>query len=248
MEDILKQLGFTEKEAKLYLLLLENGTKTAAELSELSGEKRANTYMLLESLIDKKVIAPNDDAPIRIFSAINPKVSLRRLLNEMEERQRQAQSSLESALPSIAAKYTLSTNQPGITHMVGAEGFMTLLKDMASSTTEVKLIASNRVPSDPEVLKRFRQMLVKRKEAGINTRAIFHQDAQTPTQKELFARRGIEMRVLGEREFEGEVALYENNVAFTVYEPTMMVTVITNPAIADTMNTLFEQLWSKAKA
>lgn len=247
MEDTLYQLGFTPKEAKAYLLIVENGAKTASELARLSGEKRANTYMILESLLSKKVIAANDDSPVRLFTAINPKVALRNLMHSQMERQKHIQAALESALPHLTSQFTLAGNRPGVTHMQGAEGFMTLLKDMLVSTTEVKLVASNWVPADPEVLKQFRQMLVKRKKAGVKTRAIFHKDAQTPVQKELFAQRGIEMRVLGEKPFEGEVVLYENNVAFTVYEPTLLVTVITNPAIAATMSTLFEELWTKAK-
>jgi sugar-specific transcriptional regulator TrmB len=247
MVDTLQQLGFTPKEAKVYLLIIENEAKTAADIAKLSGEKRANTYMILESLAAKKVIIPNDDTPVRTFSAKNPKVALRGLMEEALERQKQVQAALESALPNLNSRYTLANNRPGVTHMHGAEGFLTLLRDMTTSKTEVQLIASNRLPSDPAVLKEFRQLLLKRRNAGIKTRAIFHEDNNTPIQKELFARRGIEMRVLGEKEFDGEVVIYENNVAFTVYEPTLLVTVISNGAITETMNTLFEELWAKAK-
>lgn len=246
MEKLLYELGYSEKEAKLYLLLLEKGSMTATELAELSREKRSNTYMILEGLLAKEVIKADDSTPVRSFVALHPSV-LKRQLEDNQDRTRQLLSSLETALPKLSAKYSLAQNRPGVTHMVGEDGFMTLLDDMVRSKTEVRLIASNKIPSDDAVLKNFRQLLLKRKQAGIRTRAIFHRDENSAVQKQLFAQRGIELRFLGETEFDGEVAIYEDNVAFTVYEPTLMVTVITNPSIAETMRTVFEELWAKAK-
>jgi sugar-specific transcriptional regulator TrmB len=246
VESILQQLGFTEKEIDVYLLLIDNGPKTAAELTKLSGDKRSNTYMVLDSLLMKRVITADDQKPIRTFAAASPRV-LKKIVTDEQERQKQLASALDSVMSKLSSRYALAIDKPGITYMQGAEGFMTLLRDMTRSTTEVQLIASNKVPTDTQVLKDFRQLLVKRKKAGIRTRAIFHRDNRSALQKDLFAARGIELRFLGETEFDGEVAIYEDNVAFTVYEPSLMVMVITNPSISTTMRTVFEQLWESAK-
>lgn len=246
MDELLEQLGFSSKETKIYMMLLENGSRTAAEIARLSSEKRANTYMILDVLMAKGVIEPNDDTAVRTFSAATP-TNLKKLLQQELDRQLQIKAALDAALPKLVSTYQLTNDKPGVAHMQGPDGFMTLLRDMTHSTTEVRLIASNKIPIDKQVLLDFRKMLLARKKAGISTRAIFHRDAKSDLQKELFSRRGIELRFLGEEEFDGEVALYESNVAFTVYEPSLVVTVITNSAITKTMGIVFEELWDKAK-
>lgn len=131
--------------------------------------------------------------------------------------------------------------------MAGSDGFERLLGDMVRSKTEVLLVASNDIPDD-ETLKLFRQLLIERKNNGVKTRALFHRATYSERIKEEFNERGMEVRFIGDTPFKGEVALYEDNAVFTVYDPSLIVTVLTNKHIADTMRALFEQLWTIAEA
>ena len=54
----LEQLGLTEKEAKIYVALLEVGEATAQQLATKSGINRATTYVTLENLL-KRGLASN---------------------------------------------------------------------------------------------------------------------------------------------------------------------------------------------
>lgn len=242
MEDILQQLGFTTKEAAVYRCLLERGSQTAAVVAKTCGEKRANTYVLLENLVTRGLATTSDDNPVRTFAAAHPSV-LQKLIAEEQNRQLRLAAEFKAALPQLVSTYNLTNNKPGVVHMVGEEGFLTLLDNMTRSSTEVLLVASNKLPTDPRVLKRFRELLVERKKAGIKTRALFHHNAQESSFARLFAERGMDLRFLGDDEYTGELVIYEDNVVFTVYEPSLVVTVITNTAIAATMRQLFEHLW-----
>lgn len=53
---ILKDLGLTDGELKVYLSLLYTGTKTASQLSQETKLNRSNLYRILERLIDKKLV------------------------------------------------------------------------------------------------------------------------------------------------------------------------------------------------
>ena len=246
MEETLIKLGLTLKEAKIYLKLLEQPHQTAADVAVAAREKRTNVYMLLDNLVEKGLAEASDKTAVREYSAADPS-SLNKLLQAQQERQQQAQAALSAALPRLKTLYSLASDKPGVVHMAGMEGFKTLLDDMIRSKTEVLLVASNDLPVNTDDVRLFRERLVERKSAGVKTRALFHLDERRDMIQNEFAERGIETRFLGEQPFKGEVVIYEHNVAFTVYEPSLTITVITNEHIGATMRTLFEELWEKAK-
>jgi sugar-specific transcriptional regulator TrmB len=247
MEEVLAGLGFTPKDIVVYRYVLEHGGQTAAAIAGACGEKRANTYVILEGLNAKGVITVDNARAVRTFSATHPS-SLQKLVQDEQARQARLVADVKSLLPQLTSAYNLATDKPGIVYLQGAEGFITLLEDMAGSQTEVLLVASNQTPSDFQVLKRFRQLLLKRKQGGVITRAIFHHNGRETELARIFSERGMNLRFLGDEEYTGELAIYEDNVVFTVYEPSLVVTVMTNQAIATTMRQLFEQLWQKSTA
>lgn len=242
MQQAMESLGFSLKEIVAYRYLLDHGRQTAAVVAAACGEKRANTYGILDNLVEKGIVETDDSQAVRTYRAAHPGV-LHSLAQEAQARQASVTNDIKLLMPQLTAAYNLATDKPGVVYMQGSEGFMTLLEDMARSTTEVLLVASNRTPSDPVTLKRFRELLAIRKSAGVTTRAIFHHNAREIEFVRIFAERGMQLRFLGDNEYTGELVIYEDNVVFTVYEPSLIVTILTNQTIAVTMRQLFEQLW-----
>ena len=246
MEEILLRLGLTDKEVSLYLLLLQKPNQTAQQLADQTDIKRTNVYRLLDNLLAEKLII-TDESPVKRFAAAEPQ-SLQKLLQNKQTELKQTASSLAALMPAFRSQYALSLDKPGVFHMAGTDGFERLLEDMVGSQTEVLLVASDDVPDDEATLKRFRELLVERMTNGVKTRALFHRASYSERIKEEFTARGMEVRFIGDTPFKGEVVLYENNTVFTVYDPSLIVTVLTNKHTADTMRTLFEQLWTAAEA
>lgn len=244
MEEILLQLGLTDKEAALYLLLLQSPNQTAQKLADQTDIQRTNVYRLLDNLLAQGLITA-DDSSVKRFAAAEPQ-SLQKLLRNKQMELKQTASSLSALMPSFRSQYSLSLDKPGVFHMAGSEGFERLLEDMVRSKTEVLLVASDDLPHDEQTLTRFRELLIERKNNGVPTRALFRNAQYSQRIKEEFNERGIDVRFIGDVPFKGEVALYEDNTTFTVYDPSLIVTIITNKYITDTMRTLFEQLWTVA--
>lgn len=245
MEEALRELGLSNKEATLYMLLLSHPRQTAQELANRSAITRTNVYRLLD-LMEARGLVTFEDNPIRRYCTAEPQ-ALQKLLRDQQQHLQQAANTLSSAMPRFRAQYALSLDKPGVFHMAGAEGFERLLLDMISSKTEVLLVASNEVPTDQMTLSRFRELLADRKHAGVHTRALFHDGAHHERIHQEFYERGIDTRFVGDTPFDGEVVMYEDTVAFTVYKPSLVVTVLTNTPIAHTMRLLFEQVWASAK-
>lgn len=244
MEEVLLQLGLSDKESAVYLLLLKSPRLTAQQIAEQTDIARTNTYRIIDNLLEQKLIM-RDDSPVSKFSATEPQ-ALQQLLADKQLALKQTAKSLAATMPSFRSQYSLSTDKPGVVHMAGSEGFERLLTDMVTSQTEVLLIASDDVPQDEATLRRFRELLLKRKENGVATRALFHDAPYKDRIKREFTEHGIDVRFIGKTPFKGEVAIYEDNVAFTVYDPALITTVITNRHIAATQRALFAQLWRGA--
>ena len=65
----LRQLGFTDYEARIYIQLLKASPATAYEVSKAAGVPRANTYAALEALAQRGAVLPVNEEPLRYVAA-----------------------------------------------------------------------------------------------------------------------------------------------------------------------------------
>ncbi len=72
IENILKQLGFGDKEIKVYLAILEQGKTTPANIASITGIKRTTVYSISKELLDKGVIAEDIAGPHGYLVALPP--------------------------------------------------------------------------------------------------------------------------------------------------------------------------------
>ncbi len=69
---ILRELGLTDGEAKVYLLLSKRGKLSASQIARETRLNRSNTYKILERLIEKKLVFSSLVEKTRFFSATRP--------------------------------------------------------------------------------------------------------------------------------------------------------------------------------
>lgn len=66
---LLKELGFTESEAKVYLSLTQNGFQTGYEVSKSSGVPRSKVYTILESLSKDGIVSFSQSKRAKLYKA-----------------------------------------------------------------------------------------------------------------------------------------------------------------------------------
>ncbi len=81
---VLKDLGFSDVEAKVYLALIQQGSLSAPALAELTGAPRSSIYLVLRGLKDKGLIEGGAGYGSR-FSAIAPGKALNTLFQQERE-------------------------------------------------------------------------------------------------------------------------------------------------------------------
>jgi HTH-type transcriptional regulator, sugar sensing transcriptional regulator len=69
---MLRGLGFSDYESRIYLHLLKESPCTGYQLSQVTGIHRANTYQALESLLKKEAVVADGSKP-KMYNAVDPK-------------------------------------------------------------------------------------------------------------------------------------------------------------------------------
>lgn len=94
-EEALQGLGLNQKEALIYVSLLQLGKATAYKIAQKSGLKKPTVYVILEELRQKGLVLKIPYPKKQIYSAKHPQ----ELIHEAEERLKR----VNSALPELLA-------------------------------------------------------------------------------------------------------------------------------------------------
>lgn len=114
MQALFKKLGLTDKQAQVYLAVLELGSATMTELSKKAHLKRPTAYLVVDELIMLGLLAQTKLRKRKIYSAIHP----RRLVEIAHTRERQ----VEEILPELVALHNAQKEKPKIQVFEGEEG------------------------------------------------------------------------------------------------------------------------------
>ncbi|MAF34420.1 hypothetical protein CMO91_01100 [Candidatus Woesearchaeota archaeon] len=131
--ELLKEIGLTERESKVYLSLLDLGRSTTGPLIKASGVPNSKIYEILSSLHKKGLVTWVIGGKTKFFEAAEPKTLLRlfdqkrrtlaNMLPELEARKSRAKSpqsvSLFEGFPAIRNLFIDLVSQAGNTTLYG---------------------------------------------------------------------------------------------------------------------------------
>ncbi len=245
MEEVLAWLGLNAKEAKFYLFLIEKGSMTAAQLAKELKESRTNVYTILERLAGDKLVVIDDTTAPRTYAPASPD-KLKALITTRQMELRQANVALNSVLPELISQYNLGQHTPGVVYLEGINGYKKSLTDMAASKQVVSILASDVTSKNKEAREALEVYAHARKKPN-HSLILFSSEVENEINIKNFNDKGYEVRFWDGQPHEGEVAIYDDKIAFTVYQPSLVVTIITNQILAATFNIIFKHLWANTK-
>lgn len=108
------ELGFSDKEARVYFALLELGSASPAEVARRSGVKRSTTYVLLEELEQKGLVRRSPKGRRTVFSLDDPD----KLTELIESRARLVQT----IAPLLSTHAGAARQRPRVNFYEGATG------------------------------------------------------------------------------------------------------------------------------
>jgi sugar-specific transcriptional regulator TrmB len=229
MSEVLIDLGFGEREAKIYLLLIGKGDLSALQIARNSKIDRTTIYDILEKLISKGVVSSHIKNKAKQFRAILPK----ELLNHFREKY----SSLEKIIPELN-KLTNSPSEKVICELFqGKEGLKVVLNDLIKNAKEYRVIGIRK--EYEEILGYFNDSgVLKLNEFKAKEIAIVEKDAK-------FAKlKNGEYKYLDKTLLSPVTTLiYGNKVIFFIWTEPYFAVSIENKQLKDAQEEYFSFLW-----
>ena len=133
-EEILRDIGLSPNEARVYEALLKLGEASVQEISDKSKVHRRNVYDALKKLIEKGLSSEIFIKGEKHFKAINPS----QLLELLKEKERK----INKILPEMKEKFGRIEEKEEAYFYRGIEGFKNYLKDILNTKETVYFIGA----------------------------------------------------------------------------------------------------------
>ena len=141
MLDHLVRFGVPEKEARVYLALLELGPSSVSEVAKRAKVPRTNTYHLLNALLTKGLVSSQEKGTKMVFLAEDPGLIIQMLKSKIDEYQR-LYVEAEKVMPEFRSIYNQQDGKLRVRFFEGVEGLISAYEDTLMSETEILGFAS----------------------------------------------------------------------------------------------------------
>ncbi len=233
----LKQMGLLDSEIKVYLYLLEHGVSTPPQIAQGAKIARPNSYKILRSLREKKLIEEERKGKRKAYLASNPSALLQILTSRMR--------AAKNLLPDLRALYATQKNKPVIRFYDGWEQIKEIY-EQALDSEEIRGLASTKKLFALD-LKFFNRYMAKLRKKGIMFRDIItHESARESGPLAKGALKGLlDIKVLPAKykDLPTDILVWNDNVALMALDPPIFGTILTNRALADTFLIIHDLIW-----
>ncbi len=239
MNEILKQLGISDKEARVYLAALELGTASAKEISIKAGIQRTHFYDLSRQLIEMGLLRQVAEGKKAMFTATDPEM----LVSLQQQKARE----LERILPQLKAIQNNSEEKPKISYYQGVAGINQINADTLNYKTEIVAFTTPRFASIKD--KKFGEEYIKNRcKSGNKVRVIGEMSTELMALKQRDGQDLRETRLLPKDTFssEIEIGVYGHKTCIIDYKNEFGF-IVEGKEIAKTLKNIFEIVWQSGK-
>jgi len=252
LTNILKELGFQDKEIEVYFALLPLGSASIRTLAEKTGINRGTIYDVLESLTNRGFIAAEKKGGRRKFIIKSPEELLESL--EVKEKNLENQKKkIKEALPEFLSFYAKQGGRPSVEYFDDDEGIKKILDDILDSFAQLGSPRAKLALREPNyyvyssksmrdyLYKLFPNFTKEKVRRGIKTKVIALGEGGDPKNLRLAERKWIQT------DAPAYIMIYGPKVALiSVADDKKPFGVIVNdPKIAKTQKIIFESLFEK---
>ena len=243
---ILKKIGLTENEIKIYLALLKIGPSTAYDLSKKTGIYRVHVYDKLEQLMDKGLVTHVYKGAKKYFQATPPE-KIKQYLEDKKRLLEEQETQVERLLPELHALTQLPKEDIRVEVFKGTEGLKYFLKDIIKTRKEVLVTGIDDAKYSETLPVFMKQYFRDLRRLNIHERVItLKRPGVFMFAKEVAPT--TEYRFLQEKQFNPtNTFVYGDKVVIAAWGTPVTAIMIKNKEIAETYRSHFEHLWKIAE-
>lgn len=248
IKNILEKVGFSEKEIKVYLAIIEIGQTTASIIAKKTKLNRTTMYDILDNLIRKGLVSKYKKESKTYFNALSPEKLLNYLDREKEEKEKiieDQKESIKKILPQLISMQNIySKNKPKVQFFEGEKGMREAYED--SLTSDGLILAYANVEEMHKGLPNFFPNYYKRRaENKIHIKTILPQNKESIARAKKNKKEMRTTKFLPDEKmiFSPEINIYNNKILFVSWKEEMAI-IIESKELADFHKLTFELVWN----
>ncbi|HEX8974590.1 MAG TPA: helix-turn-helix domain-containing protein [Patescibacteria group bacterium] len=235
METVLQHLGLNEKQAKVYLAVLQLGKGSVPAISIKAGTKRPTTYLLLEELRMKGLVNLLPRAQKVLYTANSPE----QLLEEQQEKERL----IKANMPELMAMFNAKKEKPKVTYYQGEDSVVKLYDEIFK---EKEIFFYGSIGSiSPKVYKQVEKYLPRIEKDQLDVREILQADEKSIQFAKDTVSETHRIKLVGQQyKLPTDNMIFGNKVAIITYKDEPMAVVIESSDVVETYRSMFEMVWN----
>lgn len=249
---VLTDFGLSDKEAKIYLALLQLEVASANEIAKKTGINRSSAYVVIESLKKKGLVNLTPDKKVQQYIAASPETLLL-MAKDRSEKSAQVQKKIEEVLPELRAIHKETKGRPRVVVYEGDEA----LKISYYSTFGPEFRIYKDLTGMMDVVPKdyIEKDALKRNKDGVK---MFMISPDTQENRDIVAaykahKSPDEFRLIPKQKFSTSknsknigIGIYKDRVKFASAKEKFTIYII-NQEITDTLRDLFDLAWEESK-
>ena len=244
MREYLYKLGFSPKEAEVYLALLELGSQPSSIIGRKTGFPKATALFLLEGLVGRGFVTRSQRGRTLYFHASPDQLEqvLRRQLDTVH-------GTLGTLLPLLREFQSPYSSPPKVTFYEGIEGCRRVYNQLLESSTEILEFGVH-----DDLVQRLGQDFMNAFIAGriarkLFLRALAHPDVVEVSLQRLDKVQCREIRLLpeGVGRLYSSIAIYEDKVLILNLHHDAFAILMENTEVSESLRTIFGVVWQGIK-
>lgn len=247
---ILREIGLTEGESKVYLALLKIGLTTIGPLTDQAKVSRSKIYHILNRLIEKGIVSYITKEKTKYFQAENP-TKIKEYINKKEKEFEKQKREFEKILPALILQKQNEKTKSEVQVYKGFNGIQTILDHVYSTLKKGETFYDVGIPSFQE--EKYHEYWKKedhprRIKLGINCKMLFSLGTPENVLKNRNKYKGCEARYMPiELETPAWILTYKDVAVIILQGDEPIAIEITNKQIAKSFKEYFDAFWKLSK-
>lgn len=235
IKETLQHFGLNEKQASIYLALLELGTASAPSISKKSGVKRPTTYVILQELRQKGLLTEMPKKSKTLYTAKSPEMLLAERKEQNEE--------IRLAMPEILALYNAKAEKPKVRFYQGEKEILDLYQNIFQEKEIWFITSFAAIPEN--FMQSIHKHITRAVQEKIHIREIQQDDPVSQGFRKQYEGGSYEIKTAPKNfELPSDNAIYGNKIAIFSYKNESTAVVIENEDVVKTYRSLFEMAWN----
>jgi HTH-type transcriptional regulator, sugar sensing transcriptional regulator len=239
----LKNIGLSDKEAKVYLALLHLGPASVLEVAAKAGINRPTTYVQIETLKKQGLVSSQTKGKKQLFIAESPS-QLEHILDKEEKEIEVKKDDLQKILPDLTTIFNLGEEKPQVRYFEGKEGLLAMQEEFLK-VKEKEVLGIFSIDEIFELFPNHSSDYSERRIKKAIRSRIIYTSRKGPILKvaDKASLRKSKFIQPEKMPFTADITIFDNNVAVSSLKGKVGGSIITDKTVANSFRVLFRLIW-----